>query len=211
VSRRLSHGVSLLASYTVAKQLERLRFLNDQDAFLTKEIVDYNVPQRLVVSGSWELPFGPGRAYWASAPRAARKLVEGWQLNVIYTAQGGVPLALSGGESRGVSAKLPSHERSATRWFDTGAFRQRQTLEPVGTAIIPQLRSAGANNFDISFFKTTRITEAIRIQFRAESFNSFNRVELDRPNMTFGSANFGVITGANNIARQLQFGIRLVW
>jgi hypothetical protein len=51
----------------------------------------------------------------------------------------------------------------------------------------------------------------VKLQFRAESFNTFNRPEWNTPNTAFGSTTFGVITASNIFARQLQFGLRFVW
>jgi hypothetical protein len=60
-------------------------------------------------------------------------------------------------------------------------------------------------------FKTTSLTEKIRLQFRAESFNAFNRPEFSSPSGAFGTANFGRITSTNTFARQFQFGLKLLW
>jgi hypothetical protein len=210
-SRRFSQGFSVLVSYNLAKQLDRLRFLNDTDPELTKELSEFDIPQRLVVSSSYELPFGKGRRFLGDADGLANKLVEGWQLNVIYQANSGVPIDISGAESTGQSAEIPNDERSVDRWFNTSVFRQRQTLELIGLSRLPDVRSAGRNNFDISLFKTTSITEKLRLQFRAESFNAFNRPEFSSPSGAFGTANFGKITSTNTFARQYQFGLKLLW
>jgi hypothetical protein len=210
-SRRFANGFSVLVSYTNAKQLDQIRFLNDQDTELTKELSQFDIPQRLVVSSSYELPFGKGKRWLGNAGGVANKIVEGWQFNVIWQANSGVPFDISGAESLGQSAEIPNSERSVSRWFNTSVFRQRQTLELVGLARLPDVRSAGRNNFDLSLFKTTSLTEKIRLQFRAESFNAFNRPEFSSPSGAFGTANFGRITSTNTFARQFQFGLKLLW
>jgi hypothetical protein len=203
VTKRFSSGFSMIAAYTFSKLLERLRFLNDQDLEPVWELNENDIPQRFTLSSTYELPFGRGQSGLAG------KLIAGWQLNVIYTAQSGVPLTITGGESTGKSAKIDNP--TVDRWFDTTAFRQRQTLEQVRTARLPDVRTAGKNNFDMSVFKTTSITERLRLQFRAESFNTLNRPEWFTPNTAFGNANFGRVTSTNTFARQLQFGLKLLW
>jgi hypothetical protein len=209
VTKRLSGGLTILSAFTWMKQLERLRFLNDQDPAPVREIGEFDFNQRLTLSTTYELPFGKGRRWLAGGSRLVRTLAEGWQLNAIFTGQGGVPVSVSGAQSLGRSAKLDSP--SVGRWFDISAFRQSQTLEQAGTSRLPDVRSAGRNNFDISVNKTTLITERLRVQFRAESFNTLNHPEYSSPGGGFGSANFGVVTSTNTFSRQLQFGLKVLW
>jgi len=209
LTKRFTSGVSFIGAYTWMKQLEQVRFLNDQDTAPVKELGEFDYAHRITLSGAYELPFGPGRRLLASSKGIVRRLVEGWQLNAIYIAQGGIPLTVMGGQSLGRSAKLD--ESSVGKWFDTTAFRQLQTLEQNGTSRLPDVRSAGKNNIDLSLYKTTNLTEQLRLQFRAESFNAFNRPEYSSPGTGFGSANFGVVTGTNTFARQFQFGLKLLW
>jgi hypothetical protein len=209
LTKRFSAGFSFLGAYTWMKQLEQTRFLNDQDIAPVKELSDFDYGHRLTFSGAYELPFGRGKRFLSGASPMARRLVEGWQLNGIYIAQGGVPLTVGGAQSVGRSARIDNP--TPGRWFDTTAFRQLQTLEQVGTSRLPDVRSAGKNNVDFSVYKNTQLTEVLRLQFRAESFNTFNRPEYSSPSTGFGVANFGVVNSTNTFARQLQFGLKLLW
>ena len=210
-NKRFSAGVRFLAAYTFAKQLDRFLFLNDQDTQLTRELNDSDIPHHFVFSSIYELPFGPGKKFLSGVGRFAGKVIGGWQLNGVYTLQSGIPLDISGAESLGVSARLSGDARTMNRWFDTSAFRQRQTLELAATVRLPDVRSARKNNADLSIFKNTNLSEHIRLQFRVEAFNAFNHPEWSSPNTTFGNANFGRVTSTNTFARQLQFGLKLLW
>ena len=209
LTKRLSHGITLIGAFTWMKQIDQVRFLNEQDTELVREISEFDYDKRFSMSGTYELPFGRGRAFLTNATGITRVLLDGWQFNAVYTAQGGVPLTVGGAQSVGRSAKID--DSTVGRWFDTSAFRQLQTLEMNGTQRLPDVRSAGKNNWDISLFKTTAITEQVRLQFRVESFNSFNRPEWSSPGTGFGSPNFGVVTSTNTFARQFQFGLKLLW
>lgn len=211
VTRRFANGFSLTASYAFTKQLERTRFLNDQDQRPVKELTEFDVPHRFVLSTAYELPFGPGRLLLRSSSGLVARLVEGMQVNAVYQAQSGIPIEITGAESLGHSARLSSDEQSVARWFDTAAFRQRQGIELVRTARLPDVRSGGRNNLDLSFFKTLQFAESLRLQFRAEAFNALNRPEYSSPNGAFGNANFGRVTSTNTFARQLQFALKLLW
>jgi hypothetical protein len=53
------------------------------------------------------------------------------------------------------------------------------------------------------------VTERLVLQFRAEVFNLFNRVQFAPPNTTVGSSTYGVVTSQANNPRLLQFALRL--
>jgi hypothetical protein len=73
-------------------------------------------------------------------------------------------------------------------------------------------------NFDLSLIKDTRVTERVNLQFRAESFNFLNHVNLGGPNVSFSpgangrnaNANFGTITTARD-ARINQLGLKVIF
>jgi hypothetical protein len=77
----------------------------------------------------------------------------------------------------------------------------------------------GFTNVDFSVTKNTNITEALRVQFRAEIFDLFNHANFGNPNTTAlpGSTTFGVITGTrfatgdSGSSRQLQFALKLIF
>ena len=62
--------------------------------------------------------------------------------------------------------------------------------------------------WDASAYKTFPIHESVNLQFRAEAFNLFNRVQFGYPGLTQGTSNFGVVTTQLNLPRVLQFSLR---
>ena len=50
-----------------------------------------------------------------------------------------------------------------------------------------------------------------RLQFRAEAFNAFNRVQFGNPNANINSSAFGVISSQQNMPRNLQLGLRVLF
>ena len=151
----------------------------------------------------------------------------GWQLNGSTMFQSGTPLQITGGNNNGtmngtarpnwngtnptISGQDLSNAGRA-RYFDTSVF----SLNPVftlGTAprIMPNLYGPGAANFDFSLFKTTTIKEKWRIQFRAEAFNAFNRVQFGNPTTAITNTAFGRITTQANLPRDFQLALRLLF
>jgi hypothetical protein len=82
----------------------------------------------------------------------------------------------------------------------------------------------GFNNVDFSVIKNSKLTEDVRVQFRAEFFDLFNHANLGQPGpgaagrtAQVGSASFGVITntrfptGDSGSSRQIQFALKLLF
>ena len=77
----------------------------------------------------------------------------------------------------------------------------------------------GFTNVDFSLLKTTKITERIKTQFRAEFFDIFNHPNFGQPGRVaqVGSTTFGVISntrfpvGDSGSARQIQFALKLMF
>ena len=84
-----------------------------------------------------------------------------------------------------------AHDR-LDKWFDTSVFSQPApfTLGNVGQTIA-DLQNHHINNLDLSVFKVFGITEKVKLQFRAEAFNSMNRVRFSGPNTNVnGGSNY---------------------
>jgi hypothetical protein len=196
-----------------------------------RSLSSQDVPQRLVASGNLDLPFGHGKKFLGSASGFADKIVSGWVFNGIFTAQKGTPLFVSAAanltgnlagvgstarpNSTGKSANIEGAAQTRlTRWFDTSAF----ALAPAFTfgniaRTLPDVRTAGINNLDFSVFKNTSFgpSERMTLQFRAEFYNLFNRVQFDLPGTALGTPQFGVVTNQINDPRLLQFALKLMF
>ncbi len=228
IEKRLSNGLSLLGSYTLAKSLEAVGYLNAQDRFgdLARVLTAVDAPQRFVLSGTYDLPF------FQSARGVTKALFHGWQLNGIATWQSGLPIGAPGGAvSTGVNPAVSEGERSRNRWFntctinlqgarqncagpnDTPAFTVQApfTLRTLSTRF-PNIRTARPGILDFSVFKAFYPREGLRLEFRAESFNAFNTPWFGGPNTTLGSAGFGIVSPSQaNDPRNIQLALKLVF
>jgi len=115
---------------------------------------------------------------------------------------GNVPIRLASGN-------LASGQRNAGKWFDTSAF-----IDPpkgvLGNTTPGALLGPGSQNWDLSFFKNTQITEHKTLQFRCEMFNAFSHVNLGGPDTDSSDPTFGQIWSAN-AAREIQFGMKFLF
>jgi hypothetical protein len=80
-----------------------------------------------------------------------------------------------------------------------------------GPAYYNNLRSPGLNSTDLSLMKEFNPFEKLKVQFRTELFNAFNHVQFGSPDTGVNDATFGQITAQNNLPRQLQFGLKLMF
>ena len=68
-------------------------FLNNNNRRLDRSLAVADVSHRLVVSYTWDLPFGKDRRFLKGLG-PANLLVSGWQFSGVYTAQSGTPIAV---------------------------------------------------------------------------------------------------------------------
>ena len=98
-------------------------------------------------------------------------------------------------------------------WVSRSAFLQ---LDPVtqagqfGNEGRNVARGPGIESVDLSLFKDFRISEAKRVQFRAESFNTLNHANFGLPENDLQSPAFGQILQAGP-PRLLQLALKFIF
>jgi hypothetical protein len=244
--RRGRRGMTNLIAYTFAKSIDLSSERGNGDrgggfsgsgdernrAGSSRGLSGFDVRHRLVVSSVFELPAGTGKLLMPNAGRVVNKLVSGWELSFIITAQGGFPYtAAMSGDVNGdgitdrpdligpvsynsrnpqcyvVDSRNAACNTSSSAFVNLPAGALRFGSEGRDTLIGPGLVQA-----DVGMGKNTRFgkDERYNLQFRWEAFNFFNRANYNQPaavvNVT--SPRFGSITSAGR-AREMQFGMRL--
>ena len=193
LSKRMKSGLYFGVAYTNSKYLEGLSYLNANDAKPEKVISDADRPQRLVLHGLYELPFGPGRRFASSSNPFVKRLVANWQVNWVATFNSGAPLAFGSAERLTTSTKNPG---TVDQYFDPSQFVPQQpfTLRAFSSRTT-DLRAPGIDKWDITAQKSVAIREGVSFKLLAEFYNAFNRTHLGTPNTTVTSSSFGRITG----------------
>ncbi|RRA48474.1 carboxypeptidase-like regulatory domain-containing protein [Acidipila sp. EB88] len=237
--QHFGNGASINAAYTWSKLLSDTDTIttwlessvpgvqDPRNLKAEKSLSANDAAQRFVLSYVYDLPFGHGRRFLAAAPRAVDYTLGGWGFGGVTTLMSGFPLGLGtnqnltnsfGGGSRPNyvpgCAKLTTGPATArlNNWFNTACFTQPAAFtfgdEP---RLDPQLRGPGIADWDASAYKNFPITKDGRatVQFRAEAFNLFNRVQFGYPGLTQGTSNFGVISSQLNNPRLFQFSLRV--
>lgn len=231
VERRFANGVGFLMAYTWSHGIDNVanqfggadngplpqdpRYRN-----LDRGNSGYDIRHRLVYSMNYELPFGQGRKFSTSS-KALNNIVGGWDMNLIFTKQTGLPftptlaasVANAGGSRPDRLREAKLDNPTIARWFDTslgasGAWGTPQVFT-YGNAGRNIMYGPGRTNFDYSVFKNFQLNEKFKLQFRTEIFNLFNHAQFDLPNGSIGNPNAGIITAIVGTPRQMQFALRL--
>jgi hypothetical protein len=217
--------LNILAHYT----FQRANNYSDQyihDRSVVYGPTDFDRTHVFVFTEVWDLPIGRGRRHFKDTSRALDFLLGGWQINSSTTWQSGLPFTPTLSSCPGTNAGPcrpnrigdPDTGQSRDRWF-TGGVGAGTPWEVPGAN---QFGNAGRNSLrgpsfwqtDLSIFKYFRMTETTKLEFRAESFNIFNHVNLGLPISQVDSPDAGRITSTQfpqARQRQWQFGGRLVF
>lgn len=191
----------------------------------------YDVRNAAVIDAAYDLPFGSGRRYWATQRGFANGVASGWSVNSIVTLQSGFPFTpqLSYNPTNNGDSKNPVRPfinpsftgpvilGSPKQWFNPAALLQPPPNSGFyGNLGRNSLAGPGLTTWDFSVMKDTPIHERFTLQFRAELFNLLNRANFNTPNpIVFTPAGLsptaGVITSTSTTARQIQFGLKLLW
>lgn len=209
ISKRMANGLYFGVAYTNSKLMEGTSYLNPNAAKPEKVISDSDRPQRLVVHGLYELPFGQGKSFLNSSNPVLKRIVGNWQVNWVATFQSGAPLAFGSAE-RLVRSENNPYE--VDRYFDTTQFAPQQpfTLR-YSSSRTADLRAAGINKWDITVQKSVFVREGMSFKIQGEFYNAFNRTHLGTPNTTVTSTSFGRITGVFLQPREVQLSGRFTF
>jgi len=185
-----------------------------------------DVPNAVSITGIYELPIGPGKPF-LNQKGVAGHVLGGWQLGWIAQYASALPVSISasnllplfngGNRPNLVPSVNPSLSRSnfdpaIDPIFNINAFSQPPDFT-FGNAprVLSNLWNFPFYNENITLEKTFRFTERANLQFRAEFFNAFNRVQFGGANTTYSPNNaaFGLVSSQNNAPRQGQLALRL--
>ena len=242
-----SYGLYLLTNYTYSKcmtdqhtqagqnQQYRAEWLPGFGISRDYAVCDSDATHIFHLAGSYELPFGHGHAFLSNNGRAVDTVLGGWVVNFIFSHQSGQPFTVTCPTATtadfGCFANVvPGQNMYAgphnyRQWLNPSAFAQPPAATAIGqTDYSPlggsqeQARGPSFTNLDSSLLKDFKFTESIRVQFRAEAFNTTNTPPFAQPGqLNFTNLNqFSAITSTknsnqNNGARTLQLALKLFY
>lgn len=243
VDKRFSQGFNIRGAYTFSHTIDDQSGFRYNSSLYTDPFnpefdrgdANYDVRQRLVISGLWKLPFGN-----RIQNNVLRKLAEGWETSGIAQFQTGTPFTIFS-ENNSSEENLFEDRADLIGPVQYYAARSQRTFDPStancmgGTALtghfyfnptafdcinVPTfsfgnsgrnlLRGPGRNQFDLSVGRTFKLTEDKNIEFRSEFFNAFNHAQFKNPDHFGFDPNFGQITQALD-PRIIQFALKFYY
>ena len=240
--KRYSAGLNFQTSYVFSKILTDSdsywgngQAADQYNRGLEKSIGQFDVTHNFKLGLTYELPVGKGKRFLDHGIAAAA--LGGWRVSSINYYASGQPVGL--GTTYGLplfSGRQAAYVTSYDGWrapTKTGKFDPTvdSFLVPFKTGPFPDQGVTTANNFignvtrynpkvrqfpnlneNVSVAKSFAIWESLRVEFRAEAFNVFNRVRFGTGDTTLQNQNFGRLTSAGdllNTPRQLQLALKL--
>jgi hypothetical protein len=184
----------------------------------------FDARNRVVASGSWEARIPAG------GPVAVHRVLSGWQVNLIATHNSPTPFTVYDSTNVSLQANSPpisgypasrpnlignpnDGPHTVQEWLSPAAF---QRLNPVtqagqfGNAGRDIARGPAFTDLDASLTRSFRLSETMRLQFRAESFNIANHPNFGLPVADLNSPSFGQILSAAS-PRLMQFALKLTY
>jgi hypothetical protein len=223
-AERKAADVTFLLAYTYSKGIDNSsgfgQWVNFSNYRLTRALSSYDLTHNFVASYNWAVPFDH------LFSRAPKRLTQGWQFIGISRFSSGFPISLSQNGDYSLvgegSTDTPnivgqvhtqdprnSGPNGANTYFLPDAFAS-QDLGHFGTANRRFFHGPGLFNTDFAVLKSTKFTESMSLEFRAEFFNIFNHAQFKNPSGNFSNDNFGVVTSARD-PRIGQLSMKFLW
>ncbi len=214
--RHAGKRLSVSAGYTFSKSIDQASSISDPlnpfNFAATRALSAFDLTHNFVASYLYQLPLErfSGRL---------KHVTEGWSVSGITRATTGFPVtlhsdgdnSLMGSIPNGVnnhSLDLPNYNgaalalngdpRNGLPYFNVSAFGPNPLGTP-GNASRRSFYGPGALNFDLALLRNFKFSESKALQFRLESFNTFNHAQFFGPasvNGDISSALFGQVVAA---------------
>jgi len=235
ISKRLTHGLEFLASYTWSKSLDyisglgnsssfELSFLsNDQtNARQARGLDDHDRAHRVVLSLVYEIPGLQTRL------SVMRRILSQWQLSSVLVAQSGSPLTAKDSSAGTIYGNLAGFSRAECTGLNpassgsvysrlNGYFNPKAFTSPpvigdgtgFGSCSVGFLRGPDQRNIDLALQRAFPVNERSRLQFRTEFFNLTNTPTFGQPVTDYAAgAAFGLISSTVSNPRIIQFALK---
>ncbi|MGA7858418.1 MAG: carboxypeptidase regulatory-like domain-containing protein [Terracidiphilus sp.] len=253
VTKRTSSGLTILANYTWSKNLtdadseypteaawegnDNSGALNTYNLKAEKALSQSDIPQRVVLAWTYDLPFGKGKQF-ANHGGAVNALAGGWEIAAVQKYQSGTPLTVGmpgGSWTSGIFAGyegatgegiirpniVPGESFNGLHGkfvygqsvrFNAAAFTAPPNFTFGDGPKVLNVRELFNKSEDFNVTKAIPMyTERVHTDFRVEFFDLFNRHQFSGFNNTVGTPGFGQASGVAYGPRNIQGSLRVTF
>jgi hypothetical protein len=224
--KRLNYSIG----YTYSKSIDQSSSISDPlnpfDFSATRALSAFDLKHNFVASYLYQLPL-------ERLSNRFKNALQGWEISGITRATSGFPVTLrtDGDNSlmgsipngvnnhsldlpdyNGLPLELNGNPRNGLPYFNVAAFSDNALGTP-GDASRRSFYGPGELNFDLAMLRNFRFSESKALQFRLESFNTFNHAQFFGPASVNGdvdSALFGQVVKAQS-PRLVQIALKFTY
>jgi hypothetical protein len=234
LDKRYGGGLTLQGSYVFSKLITDADGYNPDNGTLDhynrrleKSIGEFDITHNLKMTYIYELPFGKGKQWLTGGP--ASWVLGGWRLAGTHFYASGYQLSLSNSANLGAvlfnglsAATVTTYDgwianynnpdwKGNDRYFQPVSFFGAQPTDRAGntTRHNPKARQPWNLGENFSLAKSFPVTESVKVDFRWEMFNAFNRFRASPGSTNIQDANFGRVLGQLNEPRRMQLGLKI--
>lgn len=228
--KHTSGRLTLLASYTFGKSLDDSSNMQEQvnpfDYRAEYGVSAFDIKHNFVLSYNYELPL-------AKLFHTTNRWTEGWALSGITRFATGLPVTLASNgdnflvqaQNNGINStsidlpnmaignlEISNNPRNGKSFFNTSLFSPN-ALGTQGNAPRRPFYGPGINNWDMALHKIIGVTESKSLEFRLETFNTFNHAQFDGNSSVDGNINdptFGKVVKAAS-PRIMQIALKFLF
>jgi len=214
--RHSGHGLDVMLAYTYSKSLDESSSISDPvnpfNYRLMRALSAWDMRHNFVATYQYQLPFD-------RISRRAKAATHGWTISGITRVSTGFPVDISSDGDNSLMGSLPNgvnnhsidlpdftpgplnlnhNPRNGLPYFNTSLFAPNALGTP-GTASRRSFYGPGMLNFDLALLRSFAFTESKVLQFRLETFNTFNHAQFFGPVAVDGDINsrtFGQVVRA---------------
>jgi hypothetical protein len=228
--RHSSQRLDVMLAYTFSKSLDEASSISDiVDPFnykRTRALSAWDLTHNLVATYRYQLPLD-------HLSHRAKALTRGWVISGITRASTGFPVTLAEHGDNSLEGSIPNgvnnhsldlpdytsgnlslnaNPRNGLEYFNTSVFTAN-ALGTLGSASRRGFHGPGSFNFDLALLRSFALSESKALQFRFETFNTFNHAQFFGPaavNGDYGTGTFGHVVQAAP-PRLIQLAMKLTF
>ena len=239
--KRFTNGLAFLVAYTLSRQYDNASSgfssftaggINKYNQGVEWAISSSDQPNVVKISGTYELPIGPGKALFNNRG-VTGQIFGGWQVGWILDYESGTPFGVNENGSplpngfnrpdRNPSVKISTASYNTERDYFLKKTAKSQIFDPAAFKVTGPyvlgnaqrnysgLRNPAYYNEDLNARKRFYFGGGVQGILQIDYFNVFNRTIFNGPDTNASNGTFGQATnqGQNNSTRQGQAGFRI--